>query len=634
MRMAFWAAALLGVLVLVFLARFRPSWPWFSLWLFTLLTALGVFSLPQVRKALNLSWFGVTLLILTGVASFDLYLFHVETHRQRSERLEVHGVYFDPDHQPIRIGVGYPNLDVRLEGSYYDFDRWSLDLRRTDGGSYALGGLDQVDMVRLAGDLWWNPWGRIRRPVLGARLDEGSRVSADPAGTGPLGAGDIGLELVAEGPRGSLYWDGSRAPLSLENPVMDRRLSRKLSRGARLSELDWDSLPDSEMAKDLVLTRTRSGRSFGRIRLSLPEYRLVSREDGEAFQSDTLPRIQVGDTVWVTSRGKSWAFALGRVPGVSRVAAPVAVHFVRRPRPSGWALPSPEACGADTDRCAVLSTRPLPPPQAHFDLSGFGLDTTRYSVLARLETTREGVRLIGADHEGAFGYGEMFPLPALAASGDSDPTGVLVRVHRTAQGQQIAVILTVLGLFLLIFGALVTVSGEEGIWSRRKETSANVSAAWGFVNVFLIFLGVRLALGLRIAYSPPFYDRGAATAVGLWITFSVLMVALGRWSSWAPAFWRLVRRLERPISRLFLPGVNGSGKGQAPVRKTARSPPIRGCFGTPDFGPSSAFSSWPPVWVFSYGSVQKPLPASWSRAPESVPGWPWVSAGGTAMPRF
>jgi hypothetical protein len=553
-RLAFWTGAGVAALTLIFLARFRPSWPWFSLWLFALLGGLGILALPQVRKALNLSWLGVTLLTLTAVASFDLYLFHVETHRQRSERLEVRGVYFDPDHQPIRVGVGYPGLDVRLEGSFYEFDRWSLDLRKLDEGHFTVDGLDQVDMLRLAGPDRWIPWRRVQRPVLGAKLGSGSWSVADTTG-GELG---FRLRLLPVGKRGVLAWEGGRAPLSVENGLLDRRLSRRLSRGIPLSDLDWDSLPDRRLAEDLILTRIKRGRSFGRIRLSLPEYRLVSRRSGESLITDSLPRIQEGDTLWVTSRGKSWAFAIDRVPGVSRVAAPVAIRFIRRPRPSGWALPSPEACGDETHRCAVLSTRPLPPPQAHFDLSGFGLDTTRYSVLARLETDRAGVRLVGADYQARFGYGEIHPLPALPRSDDLSPTGILVRVHRTAQGQQSAVFLTVFSLFVLIFGALVTVSGDEGLWRRRKETSPNISAAWGFVNVFLIFLGVRLALGLRVAYSPPFYDRGAATGVGLWVTFAVMMVALGRWSSWAPLFWRTVRRFERPFHRLFLPGMNGA----------------------------------------------------------------------------
>ena len=86
---AFWAGLAVVGVALVYLARHRPSWPWFSLWLFALLGLLGVLSLPRVRRGLNLSWFGVTLLVLTGTGLFDLYLFHVETHRQRSERLEV-----------------------------------------------------------------------------------------------------------------------------------------------------------------------------------------------------------------------------------------------------------------------------------------------------------------------------------------------------------------------------------------------------------------------------------------------------------------------------------------------------------------------------------------------------------------
>ncbi|NNM05234.1 MAG: hypothetical protein HKO65_09040 [Gemmatimonadetes bacterium] len=554
-RLAFWAGIVAAVAILVFLARHRPSWPWFSLGLLALLGALAVLSIPQVRRSLNLSWFGVTLLMLVGVSFFDLYLFHVETHRQRSERLEVRGVYFDPDHRPIRVGVGYPDLDVRLEGSPYQFDRWSLDLRKVGADEYVIDHLNQVSMVRLPGRVWWKPWSRSRKPALGATLGRGSssiqsEVYGDPG---------LGIQLTPEGKRGTLVWSGFRAGLSSPDVFLDRRLSRRLSQGIPLSDLGWDSLPDRDRARELVLTLTRPGRAFGRVRISLPEYRLVERSNGESLGPDGPPLISEGDTVWVTSRGKVWAFSTDRVPGVSRVAAPIAVQFVRRPRPTGWALPSSEACGDETHRCAVVSTKALPPPQAHFDLGGFGLDTARYSLLARLETDRDGVRIIGADEEARFAYGAMQAIPALPASDDYPEAGVLVRVKRAAEGQQSAVLITVFGLFVLIVGALATVSGDAAIWERRKATSPNMSAAWAFVNVFLIFLGLRLALGLRVAYSPPFYDRAAATAVGLWITFALMLVALGRWSTWAPSFWRLIRWLERPVSKLFLPGVNGSG---------------------------------------------------------------------------
>jgi hypothetical protein len=585
-RLAIWVGAGVGVLGLIYLARHQPSWPWFSLWLFGLITALGILSLPRIRKALDLSWFGVTLLMLTGVACFDLYLFHVETHRQRSERLEVHGVFFDPDHQPIRVGVGYPDLDVRLEGSLFQFDRWSLDLRKVGAEQYVIDHLDQVHMLRLPAEVWWKPWGRVTRPALGAKLGGGSQAAPDTA----LEKAGLRIRLLRAGKRGTLAWGESRVVLSQDDPLLDRRLSRRLAEGISLADLEWDSLPDRVVAEDLVLTRTRGGRYLGRIRLALPEYRLVSRSAGESLGEGGPPLVTEGDTIWVTSRGKSWAFSLERVPGVSRVAAPLGVLFVQGPRPTGWALPSSEVCGDDAHRCAVLSTKPLPPPQAHFDLSGFGLDTTRYSLLARLETDRDGVKIVGAEIEARFGYGEIQPISALPASQELPSTGFLVRVHRAAQGQQAAVLVTVFGLFVLILGALATVSGDPRIWERRKATSPNMSAAWAFVNVFLIFLGVRLALGLRVAYSPPFYDRAAATAVGLWITFALMLVALGRWSSWAPLFWRLVRRLERPMSRVFLPGVNGSGSpANGPGRESRADGPGSG---REEPGPSSP--GWDP----------------------------------------
>ncbi len=339
-RRAFWAGlAILGV-TLVYLASHRPSWPWFSLWLIALLGGLGVLSLPRVRQALNLSWFAVTLLVLTGTSLFDLYLFRVETHRQRSERLEVHGVYFAPDHDPIRIGVGEPELDVRLEGSLYDFDRWSLELRRLDASRFVVEHPEQVDMLRVRRRGSWRPGSGTLTPVLGTELRRGDADLGDP----------LPLSLLPEGRRGTLAWGESRAPLALEDGLLDRRLSRSLSSGMELAELDWDQPPPSDSLDHLVLTRTRRGRSLGRLHLTLPEYRVTCRTGSTAGVNGEPTTLEAGDTLWVTSRGKRWAFAIDRVPGLSRVAAPTAVMFVSRPRPTGWALPSPEACGSDADR--------------------------------------------------------------------------------------------------------------------------------------------------------------------------------------------------------------------------------------------------------------------------------------------
>ena len=70
-----------GVAVaLVVAARLRPDWPWFSLWLFGLVSTLGLLSVPRIRRALGLSSVRVTLVMLTGVSLFNLFLFQVVTH--------------------------------------------------------------------------------------------------------------------------------------------------------------------------------------------------------------------------------------------------------------------------------------------------------------------------------------------------------------------------------------------------------------------------------------------------------------------------------------------------------------------------------------------------------------------------
>jgi hypothetical protein len=186
-----------------------------------------------------------------------------------------------------------------------------------------------------------------------------------------------------------------------------------------------------------------------------------------------------------------------------------------------------------------------------------------------LETGSEEVRLVGAREVVAFAYGEVQPVEALPTEDDAAGAGVLVKVHRADRGQLGDVFLTVLGLYFLMAGTLLVLSGDPRLWSLRGGGSRHVAAAWALLNVFLIFMGVRLALGLRVAYTPPFYDRAAATAVGLWVTFALLAVGLGRWSSWTPSFWRLSRRLQRPLSRVFLPGLNGgSREGTATTKFT------------------------------------------------------------------
>jgi hypothetical protein len=545
-QLAFWSGLATSVLVLLYVARARAQWPWLSLWLVLLLTGLGVLSLPRVRRSLNLSWFGVTLLTLTGVSLANLFLVYVERHRQRSERLEVRGAYVAADNSEFEMGVGIRGLDVYLEGDPYAFERWSVRVALGPADSFSITAARNVDMLRTRKAPLLGVGSGQRVPRVGRLLVGGAPLPMGPGGE----AGE--LNLLWQGPRGVLEWHGARAPLSLDDPLLDRRLDARLRSGVRLSGLDWDSLPDRDVAEDLVLSLTTPARRVGKLTLSLPRYRVVSRHD--PWMGPDGLTVARTDTIWVTSRGNSWAFALDRVPEISRVAAPPAVMFVRRPRPTGWALPSAESCGAAVDRCAILSTGRLPPPQAHFDLGAFGLDSDRYSLTARLETNRNEVRVVTPEESFAFAYGETRPVPVPALDERAPDAGLLLRVHRADVARQGAVVLTVLGLYGLIVSALLVLLGNAHLAARLRQDSANTSAAWALLNVFLLFLGLRLALGLRVAYAPPFYDRAAATSVGLWISFGVMLIALGRWRTWTPLVWSVVARLERPIVRLLLPG--------------------------------------------------------------------------------
>ncbi len=549
-QITFWGllAALTGLLL--WAGRARAHWPWFSLWLLLLLGGVAALSIPRVRQTLRISWFGVTLITLTGVCLANVFLFYVESHRQRSERLEVRGVYHAPSNDVLTVGVGRPGLDVVLEGDPTRFERWALDIRASGGDTFVVTRAQDVEMLRVKrGSEWGFPSAGRVHSVVGQTLGRGSSALLE-------GDSTHRISLMRDGRRGTLAWQGSRASLSLDDPLLDRMFGRRLRSGIQLAELAWDSVPDLNVARDLVLTQVRPGRRLGRLTMRLPTYRLVSRASPRL--DEDRARVLAGDTLRVTSRGVTWAFSLDRVPSVSRVAAPTAVLFVRRPRPGGWALPSAEACGSAVDRCAIISSTALPPPQPHFDLGGFGLDPAAYSLLARLETSSDGVGIVTADERLEFGYGAIQAVPVLKADPDGPEAGYLMRVHRSDTASRSAVLLTVFGLYALFVSALLVLLGNPLLARRLRSESPNTSAAWALLNLFVIFLGVRLVLGLRVAYAAPFYDRAAATSVGLWITFALMLALLGRWDSWTPAVWRLVHRVRRPITRLLLrPGPDG-----------------------------------------------------------------------------
>ena len=567
-QLAFWGALVALTGVVLWAGRARAHWPWFSLLLLAVLLAFAVLSLRRVRRALGISWFGVTLVTLTGVCLVNAFLFYVESHRQRSERLEVRGVYHAPASDGLAVGVGVPGLDVVLEGDPLRFERWALRVSTGPGDSFEVESATGVELLRIRrGDAWGFPASGRTVSVLGRDLTPRSPVVLR------AGSDSTSLRLVGGSSRGVLAWGEARADLSLTDPLLDRMLGRQLRRGMRVAELPWDFVPDAALADDLVLTQVRPGRRLGRLTLSLPTYRVVSRSAPhlDANRARVLP----GDTLRVTSRGSTWAFALDRVPELSRLAAPTAVLFVRQPRPVGWALPSAEACGDDADRCGVISSQPLPPPQPHFDLSGFGLNEDRYTLLARLETASDQVTVTTVDDRVSFAYGDVEPVAAVPIDPDGADAGYLVRVHRSDTSSQTAVLLTVFGLYTMFVSALLVLLGSPMLARNLRSESAHTSAAWALLNMFVIFLGVRLVLGLRVTYAAPFYDRAAATAVGLWITFAAMLVLLGRWASWTPLAWRVARSIGRTAAgvlglRQAPPLLPGSVTESSPDRAVQR----------------------------------------------------------------
>ncbi len=562
-QLAFWGGLTALAVVVLWAGQARAHWPWFSLLLFALLLGFSALALPRVRAGLGISWFGVTLVTLTGVCLTNVFLFYVESHRQRSERLEVRGVYHEPTQDGLRLGVGMPDLDVMLEGDPLRFERWMLGIQPSAGDTFTIESGSGVELLEVTrGDAWGFPRAGRRSSLVGRTLTRRTPVAV-PSSRDTL-------RLAAGSPRGVLSWGSGRADLSLDDPLLDRRLGSQLRRGIRISELPWQDIPDVSVADDLVLTQVRPGRRLGRITFSLPTYKVVSRSDPEL--DPTRSRVLTGDTIRVVSGGSTWAFALDRVPSLSRIAAPTAVLFVRRPRPTGWALPSAEACGATADRCGIISSRPLPPPQPHFDLSGFGLDSERYTLLARLETESDAVRVTTADDRTEFAYGAVQTVEAEAVDPRDHDAGYLVRVHRSDTSSRTAVLLTVLGLYAMFVSALLVLLGNPRLARNLRSESDHTSAAWALLNLFVVFLGVRLVLGLRVAYAAPFYDRAAATSVGLWITFATMLVLLGRWESWTPLFWRAAGAFTALTSRLL----GRTSPRQGHMDAEAEGPPSRG----------------------------------------------------------
>lgn len=543
-------ASAFACLALLGLGTTQLSWPWFSVWLFLLLGVAIAAGSGWCERVLGVRRPTAWLLLLGGGALMNLHLYWIQLHRQRSERLDVTGVYLQPP-AAFTVGAGAAGLDVRLAGSLAEQDRWVVRVRR-EGQGFRLLALEGVDWVDRRRGGAWTRFARLRGlaggrsdwlPVWGEELGRDRRAVTvrDSAGKSTR------LLLRDDGPRGTIEWRGRRARLDVpDSPVLDRRLARALRRGITLDELAWNGpAPDGAGRVAITMSDAGIGTPVGFLRW--PRYRVAARGGGVAVVGSRLSpgglAIAADDTLRVGSRGRVWAFALRSAPPMRwRSSDVVQLLFVQRPASRGWPLPAPDECPAD-GACAIVASHPLPPPIAHFDLSGFGLDSARYALLGRLDRLQrsDSIRLVTDTSSRMIAFGEVQSVEARRLRSDLPAAGFLLRVHRPEASDWASLAWTLLGLtaFLALCGRAVARSPLAAGW--LASSGPHATAAWLLVNVITVLLSVRLLLGLRVTYAAPLYDRGAATAIGLWIATGTLCVVL----AWWPVLWRALLRLVR-----------------------------------------------------------------------------------------
>jgi cell division protein FtsW (lipid II flippase) len=553
--------------------------PWFAIWVALLgvaaaLPALSVRDGGNGRPAYFLALFA-------AVWVFAVNSYYVEIQRQRSERFDLVGVHLSiPPAGRLRLGAGGvgadgsepDSLDVRLEPSTDAAQRWALTLRRDPARhGFVVDSMEGVESLQQKRD--WNRsmsrrlWERIVRfdpawvQLWGDELSLSSPdVNAIPA---RAGGPTQHFRLVESGEGRFLEWNGERAPLVLPDSspmleVLGRRLTRQLSEGLPLRELAWTHVPDTSAARDLVLTliyepqaRLKPLERWGLVPPLL--FRLASR-DGEWVvtkadrRTAERPFLALGDTVRVVSHGRRWAFVLAdHARGANRDPG-VAVRFVRGPDPRlGW-LPSDEVCGTQ-QRCTLVSTSRLPPSVPYFYIGSFGLDTARYAFLGRVRMENDRTaQIIASDSVYSAPVDSVMTVWARSSS-PRRSAGYLLRIHKVATGEIINLNLTFAGLALLITGAFLLLGSDPRISAAARSARPSTAAAWTLANLVLVFLGVRLVLGYRITYATPYYERGADSAVGVWIAAIMGTVLLLAWSSWAPRVVRLLLRVEDRAAR-------------------------------------------------------------------------------------
>ena len=543
-------ATLLLLVALAALAVWKPTWQWFPIGLLCLLLLALCVAIAPIRRRLFpghpvTPW---TLLVATSWL-FVIHSYYVELRRQRSERLELLGVQLpSAPGRALTVGVD-DSVDVRLERASDPTIRWRLALALTPEGKVAvkemrgIDALQQQEHVRSPAKRLLS-WLGIRRRawphVWGAELSERSpqvRLSSEHR---------FAFQRVDGRP--VLIWNRVRLPLLREDDgdpateVRNRRLLARLRNGVRITELAWPNLPDFLLAPQLALTlvsqpREKLGWSdpFG----VLPrwEFRLTSIES-------PLPVLERGDSLRVRAGGEEWVVAIDARRRSAYGASDMTVGFGRGPSPRlGW-LPADEVC-KPIDRCTLISSRSLPPTIPHFDIAGFGLDTSRFSFLARVSAAGERYVVVTPEREFAASTGEELLVPA--RSSGRGQAWYRFRVYKMESGELASLLLTLAGLALMMVGAGVLITRSSRVRELVEQDTVAVNAAWAIASLAVVLLGVRLALGYRVSYAAPYHARGADTAVGLWVVLIVITTALLRWDAWGPRVLGWFYRVERSV---------------------------------------------------------------------------------------
>jgi hypothetical protein len=555
-----------GYVAFQFATEHPRAWWWLPFWVVVLLTAALVLSLGVVQRALGIGSRGAAIAALIVSLFSTLHLFHVELKRQNPEHIVVQGVFVGGAMRPYRLGTGPFDLDVRLASSSDDLDDWSLTLhaeknRLTGRRHLVVDSARGIDLLstrgpsspRAWGDLLRGRWpGRRWRPIWGATLarSHGSVLARSARGD------TTRIRFIAgAGRRGAIAVRGGTALLSSDDAVADSVLRDQLRLGAPLSALAWDSLPPAELAEDLVVTLVGDERSVMGLPAREPVYRVVSRAGSvEGERADSIatssgppahPVLVAGDTVQVVARGKRWRFAPSVEPAESAGVPMLHVRFVSRPAPLSAALPAAEQLrGAAAG--LFLSTRALPPPQPHIDLSGFGLDSVRFDLTARLQSRDGGFSLVTARRQIPLADNAISHVRATSVLPGSESGGFLVGVRAAGTGQFGEVLRTLILLAFVMIGAITILAardgdrpaisvngrGGTGAMDRAVILATDRRLGWRLLHLCIAFLAIRLALGFRVAYAAPSLRRAAETAIGMWCVFAALLVILGRWDAW------------------------------------------------------------------------------------------------------